>query len=47
MFQMPLPIITVDNDVIQIGSDMRGIWPEDLVHEKLEGSGSQNTRMEG
>ncbi len=39
MFHMPLPIITVDNDVIEI-IGVRAMWPEDFVHEMLKGGGS-------
>ncbi len=37
---MPLPIITMDDDIIQIGSGVRAVWPEDFVHEALKGGGS-------
>ncbi len=37
---MPLPIITMDDDVIQIGSGVRAVWSEDFVHETLKGGGS-------
>ncbi len=36
---MPLPVLTVDDNVIQIGSGVCGVWSEDFVHEALEGSG--------
>ncbi len=37
---MPLPIITMDDDIIQIGSGVRAVGPEDFVHEALEGGRS-------
>ncbi len=37
---MPLPIITMDNYIIQIGSGVRAVGPEDFIHEALEGGGS-------
>ncbi len=40
MFHMPLPIITMDDDIIQIGSGIRAVWPEDFVHEALKGGRS-------
>ncbi len=39
---MPLPVLTVDDDVIQIGSGVCGVRSEDFVHEALKGSGAPN-----
>ncbi len=36
---MPLPVLTVDDDVIQVGSGVCGVRSEDFVHEALKGSG--------
>ncbi len=36
---MPLPVLTVDDNVIQIGSGICGVRSEDFVHEALKGSG--------
>ncbi len=35
-----MPIITMDDDIIQIGSGIRAVWPEDFVHEALKGGRS-------
>ncbi len=30
----------MDDYIIQIGSGVRAVWPEDFIHEALEGGGS-------
>ncbi len=37
---MPLPVITIDDYIIQIGSGIRAVGPEDFIHEALKGGGS-------
>ncbi|XP_016418001.1 uncharacterized protein LOC107747899 [Sinocyclocheilus rhinocerous] len=36
MLHMPLPVVAIDNNIIQISSSICRMWPKNLIHEALK-----------